>query len=145
MDSYTHNTKPHKPNSSGFRHEATSPTDLFSSAQVLAGAAMSAFRHESSKVNKSEAATAADNLLHAASQYGNSALSFTELVESGKETKIIWPLGRTFAFFLITFLLLCEKGLDYKVVCEKWRDKSLSLITHDVHKIKPNKIKFFQF
>ncbi|KAJ4750702.1 hypothetical protein LUZ62_047603 [Rhynchospora pubera] len=71
MDSYTQNTKPHKPNSGASRHEASSPTDLFSSAQVIANAAMSTFKHEPNKVNKSEAAAAADSLLHAASQYGH--------------------------------------------------------------------------
>jgi hypothetical protein len=84
MDSYAHNTKPHKPNTGSSRHEASSsPTDLFSSAQVISDAAMSAFRHESTKVNKAEAAAAADNLLHAVSQYGNSAQSISFIYKIG--------------------------------------------------------------
>ncbi|KAJ4767458.1 hypothetical protein LUZ62_077833 [Rhynchospora pubera] len=47
-----------------------SPTNLFSSAQVVAEAAKSTLRHDTDKVDKGKAAGAAADILHAASHYG---------------------------------------------------------------------------
>ncbi|KAJ1687019.1 hypothetical protein LUZ63_018409 [Rhynchospora breviuscula] len=59
------------PNTKTEKNESnTSPTELFSSAQILGQAAMSTFHNESDKVDKAKAAGAAEDLLGAASQYG---------------------------------------------------------------------------
>lgn len=65
MDSQNHNQKP----SAQHKHKA-SPTDLLSSAKVVADAARSTLRHETGKVDKSRVADAAADLLCAASHYG---------------------------------------------------------------------------
>jgi hypothetical protein len=53
------------------KESSTSPTELFSSMQVLGQAAMSSFNKETDKVDKAKAAAAAEDVLQAASQYGN--------------------------------------------------------------------------
>lgn len=65
MDSQSHNQKP----STHHAHKV-SPTDLLSSAKVVAGAAKSTLRHEKDKVDKGKVADAGADLLCAASQYG---------------------------------------------------------------------------
>ncbi|ONK60079.1 uncharacterized protein A4U43_C08F13960 [Asparagus officinalis] len=65
MDSQSHNQKP----SAHHAHKA-SPSDLLSSARVVAEAAKSTLRHESNKVDKGRVADAAADLLCAASHYG---------------------------------------------------------------------------
>ncbi|KAK8937280.1 hypothetical protein KSP39_PZI012113 [Platanthera zijinensis] len=59
------------PTDSGRRHHhQSSPTDLFSSASFLAGAARSSFTHDGSALDKAKLAEAGENLVAAASEYG---------------------------------------------------------------------------
>lgn len=58
------------------KESSTSPTELFSSVQVLGQAAVSTYNKESDKVDKAKAAGAAEDILQAASQYGNLIILF---------------------------------------------------------------------
>ncbi|KAK8962443.1 hypothetical protein KSP40_PGU015465 [Platanthera guangdongensis] len=59
------------PTDSGRRHHhQSSPTDLFSSASFLVGAARSSFSHDGSALDKAKLAESAENLVAAASEYG---------------------------------------------------------------------------
>nr|CAD1837898.1 unnamed protein product [Ananas comosus var. bracteatus] len=77
MDSsdYSNTRKPtssHEPhNPQKHSSSSSSPSDLLSSAQVVAGAAMSAIRHDSAAFDKGRVAGAAGDLLHAASHYAH--------------------------------------------------------------------------
>ncbi|KAJ3702813.1 hypothetical protein LUZ61_006518 [Rhynchospora tenuis] len=75
------------PNTKTEKNESnTSPTELFSSAQILGQTAMSAFHNESDKVDKAKAAGAAEDLLGAASQYGKlDNTSYGKYVDKAEE------------------------------------------------------------
>ncbi|KAI0523502.1 hypothetical protein KFK09_005897 [Dendrobium nobile] len=63
MDSHPEHTKPSL-------HPQPSTSQLLSSAKVVANAAKSALRHESTELDKAKLAEAAEDLLSAASHYG---------------------------------------------------------------------------
>ncbi|PKU72060.1 hypothetical protein MA16_Dca014660 [Dendrobium catenatum] len=63
MDSHSEHTKPSL-------HTQPSTSQLLSSAKVVANAAKSALRHESTELDKTKLAEAAEDLLSAASHYG---------------------------------------------------------------------------
>lgn len=68
MDSFgSHN----KPISHPQKHHQPSNSELLASAKLVAEAAKSAMSHETDKVDKAKVAGAAENLLTAASHYGN--------------------------------------------------------------------------
>ncbi|XP_020103950.1 nodulin-related protein 1 [Ananas comosus] len=67
----TSSHEPRNPQKHSSSSSSSSPSDLLSSAQVVAGAAMSAIRHDSAALDKGRVAGAAGDLLHAASHYAH--------------------------------------------------------------------------
>ncbi|CAN6470132.1 unnamed protein product [Victoria cruziana] len=70
MDDHFSERKPAENPEHEGHHARRSPTELLSSAKVIAGAAQAAYGREMDKVDKARVASAAEDLLGAANQYG---------------------------------------------------------------------------
>ncbi|XP_010936368.1 nodulin-related protein 1 [Elaeis guineensis] len=79
-----HSDNSNKPSSQS-HHPQPSSSDLLSSAKVVGEAAMSAFRHETEKIDKAKVSDSAADLLGAASHYGKlEETSFGKYVEKAE-------------------------------------------------------------